>query len=69
MKYLITGGAGFIGSHLTESLLGDGHSVTVIDDFSTGSPENLAAVKNHSALTVIEEDILTYMPSGILGCN
>ena len=58
MKYLITGGAGFIGSHLTESLLADGNSVTVIDDFSTGSPENLAAVKNHPALTVIEEDIL-----------
>jgi len=59
MKYLITGGAGFIGSHLTESLLADGHSVTVIDDFSTGSPENLAAVKDHSGLTVIEEDILS----------
>ena len=58
MKYLITGGAGFIGSHLTESLLADGNSVIVIDDFSTGSPENLAAVKNHPALTVIEEDIL-----------
>ena len=59
MKYLITGGAGFIGSHLTESLLADGHAVTVIDDFSTGSPENLAAVKGHPQLTVIEEDILS----------
>ena len=58
MKYLITGGAGFIGSHLTESLLADRHAVTVIDDFSTGSPENLAAVKDHPQLTVIEEDIL-----------
>lgn len=59
MKYLITGGAGFIGSHLAESLLEDGHRVTVIDDFSTGSPENLEAVKNNPALTVIEEDILS----------
>lgn len=59
MKYLITGGAGFIGSHLTESLLADGNAVTVIDDFSTGSAENLAAVRDHRNLTVIEEDILT----------
>lgn len=59
MKYLITGGAGFIGSHLTESLLADGNAVIVIDDFSTGSAENLAAVRDHRNLTVIEEDILT----------
>ena len=59
MKYLITGGAGFIGSHLTESLLADGHEVIIIDDFSTGSPENLESVKHHPKLTVIEEDILS----------
>lgn len=59
MKYLITGGAGFIGSHLTESLLADGHSVTVMDDFSTGTPENLEKVKDHPALTVIEDNILS----------
>jgi UDP-glucose 4-epimerase len=44
MRALVTGGAGFIGSHLTEALLADGHHVTVIDDLSTGSVQNLAAV-------------------------
>jgi UDP-glucose 4-epimerase len=46
-KYLISGGAGFIGSHLTESLLADGHEVTVLDDLSTGRLQNLNAVLNH----------------------
>ncbi|MBI3636056.1 MAG: NAD-dependent epimerase/dehydratase family protein [Candidatus Rokubacteria bacterium] len=44
MKALVTGGAGFIGSHLTEALLGEGHEVTIVDDLSTGRAENLAAV-------------------------
>jgi UDP-glucose 4-epimerase len=63
MKALITGGAGFIGSHLTESLLSAGHDVTVIDDLSTGHVKNLAAVagsprlKTHWA-SIVEEDRL-----------
>jgi UDP-glucose 4-epimerase len=54
---LVTGGAGFIGSHLVERLLRDGYSVTVIDDLSTGSLENLAAVRSHPDLTVIESKV------------
>ena len=45
MKYLITGGSGFIGSHLTERLLDQGHSVTIIDNLSTGSDDNLSKIK------------------------
>ena len=41
MKFLITGGAGFIGSHLAERLLSEGHEVIALDDLSTGRKENL----------------------------
>ncbi len=45
MHYLITGGAGFIGSHLADALLGQGHQVTALDDLSTGRLENLATAR------------------------
>src|SRR6185369_5310188 len=54
---LVTGGAGFIGSYLVERLLADGKRVVVIDDCSTGSLENLRAVRNEPRLRVIESKI------------
>jgi len=54
---LVTGGAGFIGSHLTEALLQKGHSVRVLDDFSTGKKENLIFDKEYPSLEIIEGDI------------
>ncbi len=51
---LITGGAGFIGSHLTEKLLAEGHRVIVVDDLSTGQAQNLSAVMGHERLEYIE---------------
>ncbi len=46
MKYLVTGGAGFIGSHLSERLLSEGHRVLVLDDLSTGRYENIAQLES-----------------------
>ena len=57
MRALVTGGAGFIGSHLTEALLHAGHGVTILDDLSTGRLVNLAAVKDHSRLEVLEGSV------------
>lgn len=47
MRILITGGAGFIGSHLSERLLNEGHEVVCIDDLSTGSVDNIAPIRKH----------------------
>lgn len=56
MKYVVTGGAGFIGSHIVEALVARGEEVVVIDDFSTGHRENLAPWKNK--VKIIEGSIV-----------
>jgi UDP-glucose 4-epimerase len=58
MKVLITGGLGFIGSHLTERLLSEGHSVTILDDSSTGKVSNLGTLRDHESLEVVNGTVL-----------
>ena len=56
MRIVVAGGAGFIGSHLTEELIKQGHKVIVLDNFITGSKKNLEHIKSEN-LTIIEHNI------------
>jgi UDP-glucose 4-epimerase len=58
MRILVTGGAGFVGSHLCERLISDGHLVTAIDNFSTGRGSNLANLADSVRFTLVEGSIL-----------
>lgn len=58
MKALLTGGAGFIGSHLADALLAQGHEVVVIDDLSTGSITNIAHLKGHARFHYVIDSVM-----------
>jgi UDP-glucose 4-epimerase len=60
LKALVTGGAGFIGSHLVDRLLADGHQVQVLDNFATGRPENLEQHRGNPRLAVAVVDVSQY---------
>lgn len=57
-QFLVTGGGGFIGSHLTAALLGRGEAVTVLDDLSTGRAANLEPVRDHPGLRFVRGSVL-----------
>lgn len=57
MKYLVTGGAGFIGSHLSEALVSRGHQVVALDNLSTGSAENLKSLSNSGQFKFIRGNV------------
>lgn len=62
MKMLVAGAAGFIGSHLVDRLLRDGHEVLGIDDYLTGSAENLSSAREYPSFTFVEADICAELP-------
>src|SRR4051794_15686285 len=69
MRALVTGGGGFIGSHIVERLLDDGHEVRVLDNFATGQRENL--VPFGSDVDIVEGDVQSYerAHTAVKGCN
>jgi UDP-glucose 4-epimerase len=58
MKILITGGAGFVGSHLADRLIKDGHEITVIDDLSTGRYSNIQHLEDTKGFRLIIDTVL-----------
>ena len=58
-RYLVTGGAGFIGSHIVEALVANGETVRVVDDLSTGKRDNLSGLVDDARVEFVEADLAT----------
>ncbi len=61
MRILVTGAAGFLGSHLCDRLIAQGHSVVGMDNLITGHPPNLAHLERHAAFTLVRQDVSQYI--------
>ena len=61
MRILITGGAGFLGSHLCDLLVGGGHSVVCMDNFITGRPDNIAHLMGHERFQFVKYNVCDYL--------
>ncbi len=62
MRTLVTGGAGFVGSHLCERLLAAGHEVVAVDNLLTGARRNIAQLEGHPRFAFVEADVTTELP-------
>lgn len=67
-NYLVTGGCGFIGSHIVENLLDDGHHVRILDDFSTGKLDNVSSECDIIEGDVADTDVVHYCMTNMDGC-
>ena len=61
MRVLVTGAAGFLGSHLCDRLIAEGHQVIGMDNYITGRPENLEHLEREASFSFIEQDVSEYM--------
>jgi dTDP-glucose 4,6-dehydratase len=61
MRTVVTGGAGFLGSHLCERLLADGHEVLALDNFLTGTPQNVSHLVDHAGFRLIKADVTDFV--------
>jgi len=64
MRSLVTGGAGFLGSHLVDRLLDRGDEVVALDNFYTGRRDNVAHLRSHPRFSLVEHDVIEPLPSG-----
>jgi nucleoside-diphosphate-sugar epimerase len=62
MRVIVTGGAGFIGSHLCEALVEAGHEVVAVDNFVTGRPGNLRGLAHEPRFSLVEADVIEGIP-------